>query len=84
MTDTPPDQYARSLASSEHLRTLAAMMQQDGIDITFAEDETHGGIPFVSILVQGSYSQDTMFMARMLADTIARQRRAAQEDAERG
>lgn len=78
------NQYSKSLASSEHVRTLAALMQQDGIDITITNDETHGGMPFVTVVVQGHFAQMAEDWAQALAVHIAKLRQQAKNEAERG
>lgn len=78
------NQYNDCLASSEHIRTLAAMMQQDGIDITVTDDETHGGTPFLSVVIQGQFVQMGRDWANALAKEFARLRQSAKDEAERG
>lgn len=79
-----PNDYAKCVASSEHIRTLAAMMQRDGIDITITTDETHGGIPFVAVVCQGQFAQLAEDWAKALALQTAALRKSAKDQAERG
>lgn len=79
-----PHEYRLSLEQSEHLRTLAAMMQQDGVDVAFASAETHGGIPFTTILVQGPFADSAVDVAEALARKVEELRSAAKGEAGAG
>lgn len=80
---TDPNEFAQCLPS-EHLRTLAALMQQQGIEITFATDETHGGSPYTVIVVQGQHTQQAHDLATAFEELISKWRQAQQNEAERG
>lgn len=79
-----PNAFPQSLASSEHIRTLAALMQQRGIDIELGTGETHGGIGYTVVLGQGPYAQLLEQVARAVVDEAARQRLNNKNEAERG
>jgi hypothetical protein len=80
---TDPNDFAQCLPSY-HLRTLAGLMQQQGVDITFATDETHGGIPYIVILAQGQHTEQTHVLVRAFAELLANWRKEQREEAERG
>jgi hypothetical protein len=75
--------FAQCLPSN-HMRTIAALMQQQGIDITFATDETHGGIPYMVLLVQGPHTQQAHDLVTAFEELISKWRQAQLNEAERG
>ena len=58
------------------------MMQQDGIDLTVTDDETSGGIPFLSVVIQGQFVPMGRDWAEALAKEFARIRQSAKDEAE--
>lgn len=77
-----PNQYNACLAQADIIKTLVAMQAQDGIDIVFVEDETHGGTPYLVVTVQGQFVPMGRDWAETLAKEFARLRQAAKDEAE--
>jgi hypothetical protein len=66
------------------MRTIAALMHQQGIEIAFATDETHGGIPYMVLLVQGPHTQQAHDLVIAFEELISKWRQAQLNEAERG
>ena len=77
------NEFAQCLPSN-HMRTIAALMHQQGIEIAFATDETHGGIPYMVLLVQGPHTQQAHDLVIAFEELISKWRRAQLNEAERG
>lgn len=75
------DQYRQCLAGSQHLRTLVAMMAQDGIDVVHVGSELVGGTPFVVMVVQGHFAEQFGDIAQRLHDRFAEEREQMRRDA---
>ena len=80
---TDPNEFAQCLPS-DHMRTIAALMQQHGVEITFAIDETHGGIPYMVFLVQGPSTQQAHDLVTAFEELTSKWRQAQLNEAERG
>lgn len=79
-----PDQhdYELCLEGDSHIRTLVGLLYQQGIDAIVATSETQHGIPFVAMLVQGSYAQEAQAFAEGFRDAVACERDSVRRSAE--
>tara|TARA_R110002020_G_scaffold305906_1_gene521846 strand:+ start:203 stop:454 length:252 start_codon:yes stop_codon:yes gene_type:complete len=80
----PHDKFSNALSTSDHVRTIASLMHQQDIDVSIAPDATHGGIPYVVIVVQGQFAQVAEEWAIALASHFRKRRNSARADAQRG
>jgi len=83
MTDPDPNEFAQCLPSP-HLRTLAALMQQQGVEITYTDDETNGGIPYFVLVVQGRHTEQIHQLAKTLLGLFEQWSQDQQNEIERG
>ena len=81
---TTPDDYARCLAGTKNVQTLAGMMGRDGVDVAVGAGMTPSGVPFTVILAQGFAHERVEDIGRRIAEAIVAERLAAKLRAERG
>lgn len=66
--------YEICLTASDNLRSLVALMQQDGIDVIVASGETKSGLPFTVTLTQGAFAQHAQVDGNAFRHAVAQMR----------